>query len=145
MKVKKRKLMLLQPSLLNMSEYAWICLNKQDYALNMHRVLNMLKFWIWQGSQYASVTQPSEYARICLDRVLNISRVLDIPGFWIRHNITQNYKELHRITQELHRILNMPQCAWICLNFRQWTAFWICIIQYIGLGQSTSYWVLIER
>ena len=35
----------------------------------------------WEGSQYASVTRRSEYARICLDRVLNISRVLKIPGF----------------------------------------------------------------
>ena len=30
-----------------------------------------------------SITQRSEYARICLDRVLNISWVLNIRGFWI--------------------------------------------------------------
>ena len=45
-------------------------------------VLNMPKFWIWQGSQqYASVTERSEYVTICLDRVMNISQVLDMPGF----------------------------------------------------------------
>ena len=36
-------------------------------------VLNMQNFRIWQGSQYASVTQRSEYARIFIDRVLNLS------------------------------------------------------------------------
>ena len=34
-----------------------------------------------KGSQYASVTERSEYDRICLDRVLNISCVLNMPGF----------------------------------------------------------------
>ena len=37
----------------------------------------MAKFLIKQVFQNASVTQPTEYARICLDRVLNM------PGFWI--------------------------------------------------------------
>ena len=31
------------------------------------KMLNMGKFWLWQVSQYANVTQPSEYVRICLD------------------------------------------------------------------------------
>ena len=35
-----------------------------------------------QSFQYPSATQGSEYARICLDRVLNVSCVLNIPGFW---------------------------------------------------------------
>ena len=43
-----------------MPEYAWMCLYKKDseyasgpkYAI----ALNMAKFWIWQGSQYANVT-----------------------------------------------------------------------------------------
>ena len=54
-----------------MPEYECMCLNKQDsedasgpkYA----KILSMA------GSQYASVTLRSEYARVCLDRVLNIS------------------------------------------------------------------------
>ena len=69
--------MLLYLSLLNMPEYAWMYLNKQDseYALGPKyaKILNMAKFWIWQDSQYASVTQRSGYVRICLGRVLNIS------------------------------------------------------------------------
>ena len=55
-----------------MSEYPWISPNNQDseYASDpiYTIVLNMAKFWIWQGSQYASVTQSSKYARICLHR-----------------------------------------------------------------------------
>ena len=39
----------------------------------MTRVLNSF--------QYASATQRSEYARIRLERVLNISWVLNMPGF----------------------------------------------------------------
>ena len=55
--------------------------------LNIPRVLkygkipNMAKLSIWKGSQYASIKQHSEYARIWLDRVLNISWVLNMPGF----------------------------------------------------------------
>ena len=45
------------------------------------KTLNIAKFLIWQGSQNASVTQRSNYPRTCLDRVLNISWVLDKPGF----------------------------------------------------------------
>ena len=43
----------------------------------------MAKFWIWQSSQYASVTQGSEYDRICLDRVVNVSWVPNPAAFWI--------------------------------------------------------------
>ena len=56
---------------INMPEYVWICLD-MNKILNIPRVLNMLKFWMWQGFQYANVAQRSEYARICLDRVRNI-------------------------------------------------------------------------
>ena len=45
------------------------------------KILNIAKLWIWQASQYASITQRSEYARIWLDRVFNISWVLHVPGF----------------------------------------------------------------
>ena len=44
-------------------------------------VLNMKKFWMWQGSQYASLTQRSDYVRICLDRVLNIPWLYRIDFF----------------------------------------------------------------
>ena len=62
-----------------MSEYTWMCLNKQDFEYasspKYAKILN------GQGSQYTSVTQHSEYARICTDRVLNISWVLNMSGF----------------------------------------------------------------
>ena len=51
-----------------MPEYAWMCLNKEDFDF----VLNMQRFWICQSFEYgralsfASVTQHSEYVRICV-------------------------------------------------------------------------------
>ena len=56
-----------------------MCLYKQDseyaWGPKFAKILNMT------GSEYASVTRRSEYARICLDKVLNISWVLHMPGF----------------------------------------------------------------
>ena len=74
-------------------EYASMWLNKQDseyaYGPKYTNILNMAKFWTWQGSQYASVSQRSEYVRICLvDRDLNIYRVLIMPVFWIWNSYT---------------------------------------------------------
>ena len=93
-----------------MSEFAWICLNKQDsdYAVGPKHaeIMNMAKFRIWQGSQYDSVTQRSGYARICLDRVLNISWVLNMPGLWIWQG-----SEYVRVTQGSKYVT-----MWICLN-----------------------------
>ena len=83
-KVKKVKISVIITIII---EYAWIWLNKQGSecasGLKYVKILNMAKFWMWQGSQYASVSQRSQYARICLDRVLNISRILNMPGSWI--------------------------------------------------------------
>lgn len=69
------------------TEYLLICLNKQ--GSDMPQVQNMPKFWIWQSPKYyrvlnMRVTQRSdEYARMWLERVLNIYLVLNMPGFWI--------------------------------------------------------------
>ena len=54
---------------MNIFEYVWMGLNEQDseYASGP----KYAKFWIWQGYQYLSVTQLSEYVRICLDHVPN--------------------------------------------------------------------------
>ena len=92
------------------TEYGWICLNRNsEYAHTKYaKILNLTKFWIWQGSQYGSVSQHSEYPEYSLfDRVLNISWVLNMPVFWI---------------WKLGRVLNMSQYSWICLD---WT--WICL------------------
>ena len=102
-------------SLLNMSEYSWMCLNKQDFEYAP--VLNMPKFWIWQVSQYASVTQRSEYVRICLDRVLNISWVLNMPELWIWQGF-----EYARVPQGSRHAPNRWICqrrTWICLNMSE--------------------------
>ena len=79
-----------------MPEYFWMYINKQDsedvsgpkYA----KILNIEKFWIWQCSHYVSITQRSEYARICLDRVLNIlgcNMPAGLAGFWICKGYTE--------------------------------------------------------
>ena len=44
-----------------MPKYAWMCVYKQgsEYASspNYAKILNNVKFWIWQGSEYARVTR----------------------------------------------------------------------------------------
>ena len=66
-----------------MPEYVWMYLHEQDseYASSPKyaRILNMTKFYICE----VSVTRRSEYATICLHKSLNISWVLNMPGFWI--------------------------------------------------------------
>ena len=59
-----------------MSECAYL-----NRILNMSVVLNMPKFRVKQGSHYKSVTQRSEYDRICHDSGLNVTLVLNIPEF----------------------------------------------------------------
>ena len=60
-----------------------MCLSMPEHALGLKyaKILNVTKFGIWQGSQYGSITQYFEYARICLDRVLNMSCVLNMPQY----------------------------------------------------------------
>ena len=106
-----------------MVDYAWICLNKQDseYASGPKyaKILNIAKLWIWHGSQYTSCRQRSEYIRICLDRVLNISRVLNM--------------------QELHRILIVPQYGWICLNRTSICLKYVWIVDNRLVSEYVSY------
>ena len=63
-------------------EYTWIGLNQQasEYvsSLKHAKMGKLLKF---QGSQFAGATPCFKYARICLDKISNISRVLNIPEF----------------------------------------------------------------
>ena len=108
-------------------------------------MLNMPKFWIWQRSESGSVLNMQAFHSVpnmpeypLLDRVLHISRVLNIPVFRIG---------------KLRRVLNMPQYGWIHLN-----RTWICLkmseftiinrllnMCHIIHSHSTSSWVLIER
>ena len=71
--------MLLHLSLSNMPEYVWMCLLEQDseYASGPKyaEIMSMAKFWIWQGSQYATPWQSSEYilgSKYKYCRVLNM-------------------------------------------------------------------------
>ena len=70
-----------------MPEYAWMYLNKHDseYASGAKypKILNMSKFWIWQGFSICERYKAFDYARIYINRVLNISCVLNMAGLWI--------------------------------------------------------------
>ena len=133
-RLQSKKLILLQRSFLNMSEYAWTCLNKHNSECasgpKYAKILNMTKLWTWRGYQYASVTQPTEFVRICLGRVLNISWVLNMPGFWILQS--------SEYARELHRTLNMLQHdsiylhrTWICLIMSEFTIIdWVLNMYY---------------
>ena len=81
-----------------MPEYPWIWLNKQDseyvWSPKYAKILNIEKFWIWQDSQYASVTQHSEYARIYLKRVLNLSSFLNMVGLKCKSSQDSKYATL---------------------------------------------------
>ena len=47
-----------------------------------HVEINRVKFLNMDGSQYASLTQRSQYIRICLDRVLNeFAKLHDLRAF----------------------------------------------------------------
>ena len=97
--------------------------NKQDsefaYGPKYAKILNMAKFWIWQGSQYVSISLHSECATICL-------------AWRSSEYITgSEYASILNMKQ-LHRALNMPQYGSIYLN---WT--WIC--------QKMSEFTMIKR
>ena len=47
--------------------------SEYDSGPKYAKILNMAKFCISQGSQYAIDTQRCKYERVYLDRVLNIS------------------------------------------------------------------------
>ena len=55
-------------------------------------------------SEYASVTQGSDYVSISLNRVPNIFRILNMPGFWVWHGSIYS-----RVTQgsKYAQVLNM--------------------------------------
>ena len=74
LKWKRKKIDVIIPIIIG---YAWLCLKEQDSeqasCSKYPKLLHMTKFWIWQGRQYVNIPQHSEYARMCLERVLNIS------------------------------------------------------------------------
>ena len=100
-----------------MSEYVWVCLYKLDSEYSSGRkyakILNMLK--------YGRDIQHSEYARVhaLTEFWIYLGRYL---GFYICQD--SKYARVVNM-QELHKVLNMPEYNWICLN---WT--------WIGLNMS---------
>ena len=111
-------------------EYVWLCLNVPKYTgfwiclkfLNAE-ILNTAKFWIKKVFQNASVTQPTEYARICLDRVPNIYWVLNMPGFWIWKD--SEYARITKSSKYATIWLNMYEYIWI-FNNRQGSEYVSC-------------------
>ena len=87
----------------------------------MSVVLNMPKFRVKQGSHYKSVTQRSEYDRICHDSGLNVTLVLNIPEFWIWQGseyarVKQGYKYATDWPNMSYQDVNMPEYVWIYNN-----------------------------
>ena len=92
-KVKKIKVSIIIAIII---EYVWIFLNKQgsQYGLDPKyaEILNVAKFWIWQGSQYVIAAfwicpnmswQSSEYISGS-----KYARILNMTGFWIPESYT---------------------------------------------------------
>ena len=107
------------------TEYAWICPNKQEFEYasgpKYAKILSMAKFWIWQGYQILSVTQGSKHAKICFDRVLNISQVLKMPEFWVwqgseYERVTQGSKYATTWFNMSEQNVNMPEYALFYVN-----------------------------
>ena len=121
MKKWRKKLML---SLLNMFKYVYMCL-KTGYWICLKflnaEILNITKFWRKQVFQNASIAQATEYARICIDKGLNISWVLNMPGFWIWKGseyarIMQDSKYAAIWLNMSENDMNRPEYVWILNN-----------------------------
>ena len=85
-----------------------MCIYKHDseYASGPKyvKILNMAKFWILEGSQYASVTQRSEYGEIL--NMGGFSICERYTAFWIWRS--SEYGRFLNM-RALHSVLNMPE------------------------------------
>ena len=95
-----------------------ISLNTRKYPL---KCLNKL-LWLCQVSEYDWL----HHNAYMFDRLLKMSRVLNMPGFWIWHGLS-NILGINKGNKELWKCLNMAQYAsimpWyasICLNVSQY-------------------------
>ena len=107
--------------------------------LNVPGILNMAEFWIWQGSQYASVAQCSEYARMYLDRVLNISWILHMSGFWIWQG-----SEYARVIQRSKYATICLNRTWICLNMSEFSTIGSVLTMYHTINSPRSFYKLLS-
>ena len=99
-----------------MPEYAWVFLNKQDseYAYTKYaKILNLTKFWIWQDSQDASISQHLEYARIFIawqsSEYFSGSKYASILNMKVKQD--SKYATIWLNLSELD--VNMPEDFWI--------------------------------
>ena len=108
-----------------LNEYASISHSIPKYPW---KSLNKL-FWPCQGSEYA-------WSSYMFDRLLEMPRILNMPGFWIRHDcIWKGYTKFWICLNMAQSASIMPEYASICLNVLQcaWTSvniagcLWICM------------------
>ena len=99
-----------------MPAYAWEFLNKQDseYAYTKYaKSLNLTKFWIWQGSQYAICFTAFRIVRIFLawqsSKYISGSRYASILNIKVTQGATM---ELNMSVLDV----NIPEDVWISNN-----------------------------
>ena len=95
----------------------------------MTRFWVCLRFWIAQDFEYVSGFECAKVLDIAT-RVLNMSLVLNMPGFWIYQSseyarVTHGSKYAGIIPEYAWICLNMPEYAWICLNLPEWLLIYI--------------------
>ena len=73
----------------------WINRMCLDRVLNISWVLNMSGFWIWQGSEYAKVTQGSKYTTIWLNVSFREWVCLNMSEFTIIDRVLNMYDTIH--------------------------------------------------
>ena len=81
-----------------------LSLNIGYYLSRLSGASNFTSFYnliIWQGSQYESVTERSEYARVCLEYILGsgYARILNTVGFCSEYTRVKQFKIYHNMTE----------------------------------------------
>ena len=92
-------------------------------VLTMCRALNRSRLWMFQDCRYVRVLNFHCCTGFTYGRVLE--------GFWISQD-SKYTGFLHM--QALHKVLNMPECGWICLN-----VVWINCSNYDSVSQGFKY------
>ena len=80
-----------QHSILDMPEYALT--ERSEYIMDS----NKLGFWIWQGSEYAKVTEGSKYATVCLICLNRTWICLNNSEFTIIDRVLNMYHTIYRV------------------------------------------------
>ena len=141
-----------------MLEYARICLYR---VLNVSYVLNMPEFWVWQGSEYARVTQGSKYGWICpnrtwiclnmseftgIGRVLNMCHKIDSMYVWEGSEYVLDFKYLTVLNICKFTLMwrGSVYASWCnCGRLLNIPGFWVCQVSvYASLSQGPEYpWI----